>query len=115
MQVSGKNLLNVCKLLFTLGKEEDNDELFKEESIAGNKFSHFNTITNTRLSSNTILLSPQKLKRGFTTSLSLSFRASGIGTAVGRALTGARDYGLWAGHHQAAGQLPLPQGADGKQ
>ena len=35
MQVTGKNLLNVCKLLFALGKEEANDKLFKAESIVG--------------------------------------------------------------------------------
>lgn len=35
MQVTGKNLLNVCKLLFALGKDEENDKLFLVESIAG--------------------------------------------------------------------------------
>lgn len=35
MQVTGKNLLNVCKLLFALAKEEENDQLFKTESMAG--------------------------------------------------------------------------------
>ena len=35
MQVSGKNLLNVSKLLFTLAKKEENDELFKAECITG--------------------------------------------------------------------------------
>lgn len=35
MQVAGKNLLNVCKLLFTLGKDEANDKLFEEEALTG--------------------------------------------------------------------------------
>ena len=35
MKVTGKNLLNVCKLLFTLSKDEKNDELFKECNISG--------------------------------------------------------------------------------
>ncbi len=35
MQVTGKNLLNVCKLLFSLAKDESNDQLFKVEFIAG--------------------------------------------------------------------------------
>ena len=34
MKVTGKNLLNVCKLLFALSKDEKNDNMFKEERIS---------------------------------------------------------------------------------
>ena len=34
MKVTGKNLLNVCKLLFALSKDEKNDTTFKEELIS---------------------------------------------------------------------------------
>ena len=35
MNVTGNNLLNVCKLVFSLSREETNDELFIKEDIAG--------------------------------------------------------------------------------
>ena len=35
MKVTGKNLLNVCKLLFALGKNEANDSIFLDEHISG--------------------------------------------------------------------------------
>ena len=35
MKVTGKNLLNVCKLLFALGKNEANDSIFLDEDISG--------------------------------------------------------------------------------
>ena len=35
MKVTGKNLLNVCKLLFALGKNEANDGIFLDEQISG--------------------------------------------------------------------------------
>lgn len=34
MKVTSKNLLNVCKLLFALAKDEKNDARFKEEAIS---------------------------------------------------------------------------------
>lgn len=34
MKVTSKNLLNVCKLLFALSKDEKNDTLFKDEQIS---------------------------------------------------------------------------------
>ena len=34
MKVTSKNLLNVCKLLFALSKDENNDTTFKEEGIS---------------------------------------------------------------------------------
>lgn len=34
MKVTSKNLLNICKLLFALSKEEKNDAIFKEEAIS---------------------------------------------------------------------------------
>ena len=40
MKVTGKNLLNVCKLLFALGKNEANDGIFLDEQISG----WFNTV-----------------------------------------------------------------------
>ena len=35
MNVTGNNLLNVCKLVFSLSRDETNDELFIKEDIAG--------------------------------------------------------------------------------
>ncbi|CAI8021553.1 Armadillo repeat-containing protein 2 [Geodia barretti] len=35
MEVAGKNLLNVCKLLFSLARTETNDALFSNEDISG--------------------------------------------------------------------------------
>lgn len=35
MEVTGKNLLNVCKLLFSLARTDANDRFFSEEAIAG--------------------------------------------------------------------------------
>ena len=35
MKVAGKNLLNVCKLLFAVAKQEENDALFLEEQTSG--------------------------------------------------------------------------------
>lgn len=35
MKVTGKNLLNVCKLLFALAKNEANDGVFLDEQISG--------------------------------------------------------------------------------
>lgn len=35
MEVTGKNLLNVCKLLFSLARTDGNDPYFSEEAIAG--------------------------------------------------------------------------------
>lgn len=35
MEVTGKNLLNVCKLLFSLARTDANDCYFSEEAIAG--------------------------------------------------------------------------------
>ena len=35
MKVTGKNLLNVCKLLFALGKNDANDSIFLDEHISG--------------------------------------------------------------------------------
>ena len=38
MKVTGKNLLNVCKLLFALGKNEANDSIFLDEDISGSVY-----------------------------------------------------------------------------
>ncbi len=35
MKVTGKNLLNVCKLLFAVARSETNDKLFLEEELSG--------------------------------------------------------------------------------
>ena len=35
MKVTNKNLLNVCKLLFALSKDEKNDATFRDEHISG--------------------------------------------------------------------------------
>lgn len=35
MEVTGKNLLNVCKLLFSLARTDANDCYLSEEGIAG--------------------------------------------------------------------------------
>ena len=35
MKVTSKNLLNVCKLLFALSKDEKNDTAFRDERISG--------------------------------------------------------------------------------
>ena len=35
MQVTGSNLLNVCKLVFSLSRDEKNDTLFITEEIIG--------------------------------------------------------------------------------
>lgn len=35
MKVTSKNLLNVCKLLFALSKDENNDTTFRDEHISG--------------------------------------------------------------------------------
>ena len=44
MEVTGKNLLNVCKLLFSLARTEDNDQCFHEDAIAGILPSNLDTI-----------------------------------------------------------------------
>ena len=35
MKVTSKNLLNICKLLFALSKDEKNDATFRDERISG--------------------------------------------------------------------------------
>ena len=35
MKVTSKNLLNICKLLFALSKDEKNDATFRDEHISG--------------------------------------------------------------------------------
>lgn len=49
MQVTGSNFINVCKLVFSLIREENNDNVFLKEDIAGMNY--------TSLLSSTSLLS----------------------------------------------------------
>ena len=74
MQVIGKNLLNVCKLLLAVGKNEDNDKLFQAESITGLECAH-------------VLVVEQSLS---------CFRLSHQSIAAGKPTEGARDPGVWA-------------------
>ena len=49
MEVTGKNLLNVCKLLFSLARTDTNDTLFSTEAITGTPLlspSLYTTISN---------------------------------------------------------------------
>lgn len=44
--VSGKNLLNICKLVFQISRSESNDILFQNNSIIGQDFLKFSKLLN---------------------------------------------------------------------
>ena len=93
MQVTGKNLLNVSKLLLSLGKDEANDKLFEMENLTGN-----NNYTRIGGWDQPVIFTLARLFNR--------------GLDVGEPPEGAGDDGVWVGCGQAAGELPCATKAD---